>query len=116
MYSSALARYNPDHTGSYAAAGGGIIGTLVLQSLAGNAIAPLSEHRNWAVGLAGAAGGAAGAAAVAPPGQRVGAAVGTMGGLAVSYGIAAIPGLPMWLKAPLALLAIPAGTFVGSRF
>lgn len=116
MFPTALARYNPDHTGSYAAAGGATVGTLAAQAVAANVIDPLAPHRAWTVGIAGAVAGAGAAAAVAPPHARVGAAVGSVAGLGLSYGIGSIPGLPMWLKAPLAILAIPAGAFVGSKF
>lgn len=115
MFPTALARYNPDNTSSWAAAGAAAVATLAVQSLAANAIDPLAAHRGWTVGLAGAGAGAAAAAAVAPPEARVGAAVGTVAGLGVSYGIAMLP-LPLWLKAPLAILAIPAGAFAGSKF
>lgn len=105
-----------DNAGSWHAAFGALGGNLLGSTLTSNLLPRPMVHRDALVYAVGTTGMVGGVLLATPAGQRLGAILGALGGLAASFGIAYAPGpsLP-WLRIPLGLLAIPAGAFVGAR-
>lgn len=110
-----VATFNPGAPDAWASAGGAVIGTMLLQTMANNLVGPMTAHRDLVVAAAAAVGTVGGSLLAAPVGQKVGASVGGLAGLLASYGVAKIDALPWWVKVPVAILTVPAGAYVGAR-